>query len=85
MQFLSATFTEYAEPIPPGGADPPTLEDPTDAVYAAVRDLCANGARDGADIAAAVCAYNHSDAYVADVFALANTYAAAAPWEASWP
>ena len=44
MQFEPATFAEYDEPVPPGGADPPSPYDPMDAVYAAARDLCANGA-----------------------------------------
>jgi hypothetical protein len=43
MQFEPTTFAEYAEPIPPGGVDPPTPENPTGTVYAAARDLCANG------------------------------------------
>ena len=40
--------------------------------------LCANGARDNADIHAAVFSYNHADSYVADVLALAARYAQAA-------
>lgn len=74
MQFLAATFAAYAEPVPPGGADPPSPYDPTDAVYAAARLLCANGAAGGVDIAAALYAYNHSEAYVAQVLALAQSY-----------
>lgn len=73
MQFLPATFAEYDEPVPPGGADPPSPYDPTDAVYAAARDLCANGAEDGADIDAAVYSYNHSAAYVTEVIDLAES------------
>lgn len=76
MQFEPATFAAYDEPIPPGGAVPPSPYDPTDAVYAAVRLLCANGGAGGADIAGAVYDYNHSAAYVAQVLALAQTYAA---------
>jgi len=79
MQFEPATFAEYDEPVPPGGADPPSPYDPTDAVYAAARLLCANGARDGADIAGAVYVYNHSAAYVAQVLALAQSLAAPSP------
>lgn len=71
MQFLPATFAGYALPIPPGGADPPTPYDPIDAIYAAARMLCANGARDGANIPAAVFAYNHADWYVTQVLTLA--------------
>jgi cell wall-associated NlpC family hydrolase len=74
MQFEPATFAEYAEPVPPGGADPPSPYDPTDAVYAAARLLCANGAAGGADIAGAIFAYNHSADYVQQVLALAQSY-----------
>ena len=79
MQFEPATFAEYDEPVPPGGADPPSPYDPTDAVYAAARLLCANGARGGVDIAGAVYAYDHSAAYVAQVLALAQSLAAPSP------
>ena len=78
MQFEPATFAEYDEPIPPGGATPPSPYDPTDAVYAAVRLLCANGGAGGADLSGAVYDYNHSPSYVAQVLALAQTYATAA-------
>lgn len=72
MQFLPATFAAYAYPAPPGGVDPPSPFDPVDAVYAAARLLCANGAAGGIDLAAAVYDYNHSAAYVAEVMALAT-------------
>jgi cell wall-associated NlpC family hydrolase len=77
MQFEPATFAEYDEPVPPGGADPPSPYEPNDAVYAAVRLLCANGGAGGADVSGAVYSYNHSTAYVQQVLALAQTYAAA--------
>jgi len=77
MQFEPATFTAYDQPVPPGGATPPSPYDPTDAVYAADRLLCANGGSGGADLPGAVYDYNHSEAYVAQVLALAQTYAAA--------
>jgi cell wall-associated NlpC family hydrolase len=77
MQFEPATFAEYDEPVPPGGAAPPSPYDPTDAVYAATRLLCANGGAGGADLSGAVYDYNHSSSYVAQVLALAQTYAAA--------
>jgi cell wall-associated NlpC family hydrolase len=77
MQFEPATFSEYADPVPPGGIAPPSPYDPVDAVYAAARLLCADGASGGADIAGAVFAYNHSSSYVAQVLALAQSYAAA--------
>ncbi len=77
LQFEPATFAAYDEPVPPGGAVPPSPYDPTDAVYAAARLLCADGAAGGADLAGAVYAYNHSASYVAQVLALAQSYAAA--------
>ena len=79
MQFEPATFAEYEQPTPPGGAEPPDPYDPTDAVYAAAHLLCANGAADGADLPRAVYAYNHSASYVAQVLALAQSLAAADP------
>ena len=63
MQFEPATFAAYDTPVPPGGANPPSPYDPVDAVYAAARMLCANGAGSG-DPRDAVFAYNHSAAYV---------------------
>lgn len=75
MQFEPATFAEYARPVPPGGADPPSPYDPIDAVYAAARLLCANGASGGANIAGAIYAYNHSTSYVQQVLTLAQSYA----------
>ena len=74
MQFEPATFATYDQPVPPGGADPPSPYDPTDAVYAAARDLCANGAENGTNLSAAVFAYNHSQSYVAEVLDLAQSY-----------
>ncbi len=74
MQFEPATFSAYDTPVPPGGANPPSPYDPTDAVYAAARDLCANGAANGANLTAAVYAYNHSQSYVSEVLGLAQSY-----------
>jgi cell wall-associated NlpC family hydrolase len=79
MQFEPATFAAYDQPVPPGGASPPSPYDPTDAVFAAARLLCADGAAGGADLSAAVYAYNHSASYVAEVLALAQTYASSSP------
>lgn len=73
MQFEPATFAEYDEPVPPGGANPPSPYDQIDADYAAARDLCANGGQNGADLDSAVFAYNHSDAYVTEVMTLAGS------------
>ncbi len=74
LQMLGPTFAAYAQPVPPGGANPPSPYDPVDAVYAAARDLCANGAANGANLSASVYAYNHSTQYVAEVLALASSY-----------
>jgi cell wall-associated NlpC family hydrolase len=74
MQFEPATFAAYDEPGPPGGVVPPSPYDPADAVYAAARMLCRNGASGGADLSAAVYAYNHSTTYVAGVLSLAQSY-----------
>ena len=74
MQFEPATFATYDQPVPPGGANPPSPYDPTDAAYAAARDLCANGAANGADLQAAVYAYNHASSYVTEVLDLAHSY-----------
>ena len=74
MQFEPATFAAYDTPVPPGGANPPSPYDPTDAVYAAARMLCANGGENGANLNQAVYDYNHSDSYVAEVLDLAQSY-----------
>jgi hypothetical protein len=74
MQFEPVTFDEYSQSVPPGEVDPPSPYDRADAVYAAARDLCANGANDGADLPAAVFAFNHDTSYVSEVLALAESY-----------
>jgi hypothetical protein len=74
MQFLPSTFALYAYPVPPGGKNPPTPWDPVDAAYAAARLLCANGARGGKNIPAAIYAYNHASWYVAEVVNYAQLY-----------
>ncbi|HWF20720.1 MAG TPA: NlpC/P60 family protein [Acidimicrobiales bacterium] len=79
MQFEPATFAEYDEPVPPGGVNPPSPFDPVDAIYAAARLLCTDGARDGVNISGAIYAYNHDQSYVARVLSYAATYAAPAP------
>jgi hypothetical protein len=50
--------------------------DPADAIPAAARMLCANGARGGHDLRGAIYAYNHAWSYVAQVLALARAYQA---------
>ncbi|MBT2396671.1 bifunctional lytic transglycosylase/C40 family peptidase [Streptomyces sp. ISL-100] len=79
MQFMPTTFLAYAHPVPPGGKKPPTPLDPVDAVYAAARLLCANGAKHGRNIRSAIFAYNHADWYVDKVLKQAAAYEAAAP------
>jgi cell wall-associated NlpC family hydrolase len=74
MQFEPSTFAAYDQPVPPGGARPANPYDPTDAVYAAVRYLCTEGGYGDADIPGAIWAYNHSEAYVARVIAIAAHY-----------
>ena len=76
MQFLPSTFDTYAHPIPPGGQTPPTAWDAVDAVYAAARLLCTNGARGSRDVHGAIFAYNHDSAYVDHVLHIAASYAA---------
>jgi hypothetical protein len=74
LQMLGPTFAAYDEPLPPGGANPPSPYDPTDAIYAATRMLCANGGRNDANLARAVWDYNHSESYVTEVLDLAARY-----------
>jgi cell wall-associated NlpC family hydrolase len=78
MQFLAATFTAViaAHPPPPGGARPPSLYNPHDAIHAAAAYLCDSGAP--ANPEQALYAYNHSRAYVTKVFTKAAAYRAAA-------
>ncbi|MBL1102753.1 C40 family peptidase [Streptomyces coffeae] len=79
MQFLPATFKTYAHPVPPSGKRPPTPWDPVDAVFAAARLLCANGAKHSQNLKRAIYAYNHSHTYVADILRIARRYAATSP------
>lgn len=74
MQFEPATFARYADPVPPGGADPPSPYDPVDAVYAAARLLCAAGASTPAGTGRALYTYNHSVSYVQQVLSFASAY-----------
>lgn len=81
MQFLPATFAAYDHPVPAdpepnpaAGATPASIDDPTDAVYAAARMLCADGGANPARLAGALWDYNHSGAYVAEVETLARLY-----------
>ncbi|MCK2243680.1 MULTISPECIES: bifunctional lytic transglycosylase/C40 family peptidase [unclassified Crossiella] len=78
MQFLPATFTAYAHPVPPGGVDPPSPYHPVNAIHAAARMLCRNGAKDNHDIHAALFSYNHANWYVDKVLAVAASYSRSA-------
>jgi cell wall-associated NlpC family hydrolase len=78
MQFLPATFTQYAVDGDHDGR--PGVYDPADAIYTAAAMLCADGAAAGTPggLSQAVFAYDHSRAYLADVFAWAARYTAPA-------
>jgi cell wall-associated NlpC family hydrolase len=67
MQFEPATFAAFDRPVPAGGADPPSPYDAVDAVFAAARMLCSDGAGGPAGPGAAIFDYNHSTQYVAEV------------------
>ena len=79
MQFEPATFVRYA--VKADLSAPLSPYDPADAIYTAAAMLCASGAASGteAGIRQAVFAYNHSQAYVADVLAWAARYTIPAP------
>lgn len=75
------TFFSYDHPVPADttpnpaqGATPPSPYNPADAIYAAARDLCTNGAKSGADIDGAIYAYNHTAVYVQEVLSDAAEY-----------
>src|SRR5216683_2935454 len=76
MQFLAATFAQYAVNADLG--HPLSPYDPADAIYTAAAMLCANGARSGSPVGIeqAVFAYNHAQWYVTDVMSWAANYAA---------
>ena len=69
MQFLPSTFTRWAGA---SGSSAPSILDPRDSVFAAAAKLSADGI--AGDPWQALWAYNHSDAYVADVLAWAVAY-----------
>lgn len=76
MQFIPSTWVRWgADGNGDGAADPDQIDDAT---LAAARYLCASGPMGDADgWRAAVHSYNHSDAYVDQIAAVANRYAAA--------
>jgi hypothetical protein len=75
MQFLPSTWAAWGIDGF-GQTGPPNVLNPYDAVPAAARMLCADGAaRGGAALSAAVFDYNHADWYVREVLQLAAAYA----------
>jgi cell wall-associated NlpC family hydrolase len=73
MQFEPATFAAYAT-VGPGGVQPASPYDPTDAVYTAAALLCGNGAGAPATLRTAIADYNHSESYVNTVLTLAIAF-----------
>ncbi|MFE3205578.1 NlpC/P60 family protein [Embleya sp. NPDC059237] len=77
MQFIASTWAAYNPPGSPGHAGgAPDVYNPADAIPAAARMLCADGARDNRSLRGAIFAYNHADWYVDQVLAQAAKYAA---------
>ncbi|WP_241835240.1 NlpC/P60 family protein [Pseudofrankia asymbiotica] len=74
MQFLAPTFAAVVahHRLPAGGANPPSLYNPQDAIYAAAAYLCDNHV--ATDLTGALWAYNHDDSYVAQVVTQATQY-----------
>ena len=76
MQFIPGTWRRWgSDGSGDGVADPNQIDD---AALTAARYLCASGSMASGDgWRAAILSYNHSDAYVNNVAAMANRYAAA--------
>lgn len=74
MQFLPSTWAQYGVDAATSGDGVADAWDPADAAFGAANLLCAAGAREG-NLDAALYAYNHSEAYVRRVEALAEEYA----------
>lgn len=74
MQFLASTFADVVarHQLPAGGASPPSLYNPQDAIYAAAAYLCDNHV--ATDLTGALWHYNHSDAYIVQVVTQATQY-----------
>ena len=76
MQFLPSTWKVWGTDGF-GQTGPPDIMNPYDAVPAAARLLCADGAAAGGRaLASAIFDYNHASWYVSEVLALAAQYAA---------
>ena len=75
MQFLPSSWAVWGIDGF-GETGPPNVLNPYDAVPAAARMLCADGAaRGGAALSAAIFDYNHAGWYVREVLQLAAAYA----------
>jgi hypothetical protein len=81
MQFMPATWATWGTTAF-GQPGPPDIMNPYDAVPAAARLLCADGARDGnTGLSQAIYDYNHATWYVSEVLDLAAEYAREYPEE----
>ncbi len=86
-QFEPGTWPAYAQPVPPGGATPPSPWDPVDAAWAEARFLCSHGF--SSTPTGSLVAYNCGSAssscravsgrYAAEILALAAKIAAPRP------
>jgi Transglycosylase SLT domain len=74
MQFLPSTWAAWGITAF-GETSAPNIMDPYDAVPAAARMLCADGAGSPGGVRGAIFAYNHATWYVDEVLALAQQYA----------
>ncbi|MEV5572795.1 lytic transglycosylase domain-containing protein [Spirillospora sp. NPDC052269] len=75
MQFLPSTWATYG--VDGDGDGKADIMNPYDAIPAAAKYLCANGAgKGGQSLYRAIFAYNHADWYVQKVLGLARAYAA---------
>jgi cell wall-associated NlpC family hydrolase len=72
MQFDPTTFAIYGVDGNGDGVTDPS--EPADAVYSLANLLCDNGAKNGADLQAAIGAYNNAPGFVQDVLGWATTY-----------
>jgi cell wall-associated NlpC family hydrolase len=77
MGLTDTEFADHAAPIPPGGADPASVLDVVDAMFAAERLLCDSGAKNGTDLNKALHALRDDDDFVTAVQADAATYGGA--------
>ncbi|WP_331773224.1 bifunctional lytic transglycosylase/C40 family peptidase (plasmid) [Embleya sp. NBC_00888] len=77
MQFIDSTWIAYNPSGSVGSTGGvPDVYNPADAIPAAARMLCAEGARDEKNLRGAIFAYNHADWYVTQVLDQAAKYAA---------